>query len=71
MDEQADIAALRDRLLDGLIPFKDFAAATGKHPTTVRRLNPPIVRVGRSRYVPEKEGREWLRNGCRPPDEAA
>jgi hypothetical protein len=65
MEKHADIAILRDRLLDGLIPFNDFAAAMGKHPTTARKLRPPVVRVGRSVYVPEKEGREWLLNGCR------
>jgi hypothetical protein len=57
---------LRSKLLDGLTPFNDFAAAIKKHPKTLMRMNPPIVRIGRDIYVPEAQGREWLLNGCKP-----
>lgn len=52
--------------MGGLIPFGDFAAAIGKHPKTVMRMRPPIVRIGRDVYVPEEPGRQWLLNDCRP-----
>jgi hypothetical protein len=61
-----EIAELRNKLLDGLIPIGDFAAAIGKHAKTLMRLGPPIVRVGRAVYVPEGQGRAWLLNGCKP-----
>jgi hypothetical protein len=64
--EQSDIAALRDKLLAGLTPIDDFAAAIDKHPKTLMRMNPPIVRIGRNVYVPEEEGRAWILNGCKP-----
>jgi hypothetical protein len=57
---------LRSKLLDGFIPFGDFAAALNKHPKTVMRMNPPLVRIGRDVYVPEEQGRAWLLNGCKP-----
>jgi hypothetical protein len=57
---------LRTKLLDGFIPFNDFAAAIDKHPKTVMRMNPPIVRIGRDVYVHEERGRAWLLNGCKP-----
>lgn len=61
---------LRSKLLDGLVSFNEFAAALGKHPKTVMRMNPPVVRIGRDVYVPEEQGRAWLRNGCKPPQPA-
>jgi hypothetical protein len=69
MDEEGgrpEIAELREKLMGGLIPFNDFAAAMDKHPKTVMRMGPPIVRVGRDVYVPEEPGRAWLLNGCKP-----
>jgi hypothetical protein len=60
------IEALRQRLLDGLTPLDDFAAAMDRHPKTVKRWNPPIVYIGRRAYVPDKEGRAWILNGCKP-----
>lgn len=57
---------LREKLLGGLVPFDEFAAAIGRHPKTVKRMNPPTVRIGRSIYVPEEKGRAWILNGCRP-----
>src|SRR5881394_406574 len=36
---------LLSKLLDGLVPFNQFAAALDKHPKTVMRMNPPIVRI--------------------------
>lgn len=60
------INELRAKLLDGLTPFNDFAAALEKHPKTVMRMNPPIVRIGRDVYVPEEQGRAWVLNGCKP-----
>jgi hypothetical protein len=56
-----------NKFLDGLTPFNDFARAIKKHPKTVKKLNPPIVYVGRTPYVPDAEGRQWVFNGCRPP----
>jgi hypothetical protein len=64
--EQPEISALREKLLAGLTPFGAFAAALGKHPKSVMRMNPPIVRIGRSVYVPDEQGRQWILNGCRP-----
>jgi hypothetical protein len=60
------IDELRSKLLDGLVPFNEFAAALDKHPKTVMRMNPPIVRIGRDVYVPEEQGRAWVLNGCKP-----
>ena len=62
------IEELRSKLLDGLVPFAEFAAALDKHPKTVMRMNPPIVRVGRDVYVPAEQGRAWLLNGCKTID---
>jgi hypothetical protein len=63
---QPEIAELREKLMGGLVPFSAFAAAMDKHPKTVMRMNPPIVRIGRDVYVPEDQGRAWLLNGCKP-----
>jgi len=52
--------------LAGLTPFDEFAAAIHKHPKTLKRLNPPIVYVGRTPYVPDEQGRAWILNGCKP-----
>ena len=52
--------------LAGLTPFDKFAEAIGKHPKTVKRLNPPVVYIGRTVYVPDDLGREWLLSGCKP-----
>jgi hypothetical protein len=60
------VEALREKFLAGLTPFNDFAAAIAKHPKTLAKLNPPIVRIGRSVYVPDDQGRTWLLNGCKP-----
>jgi hypothetical protein len=54
------------KFLAGLTPFDDFARSLHKHPKTVKRMQPPIVRIGRSLYVPDAQGLEWVRNGCRP-----
>lgn len=64
--KQADIAALRDKLFEGLTPLSDFAAALGLHPKTVKKKDPPIIYIGRDPYVPDDPGREWVLNGCRP-----
>jgi hypothetical protein len=61
-----DIEVLREKLLAGLTPFNDFAAAIEKHPKTLAKLNPPTVRIGRSVYVPDDQGRAWILNGCKP-----
>ena len=66
--KQASVAALRDELLDELDPLEDFAAALDRHPKTVKRWKPPIVYVGRKPYVPRKQGREWILNGCKSID---
>jgi hypothetical protein len=65
-EQPARISALREKLLEGLTPFKTFAAAMGRHPKTVKKMNPPIVRIGREDYVPDEEARAWILNGCRP-----
>jgi hypothetical protein len=64
--DTADIEALRRKFMGGLTPFDDFARAIGKHPKTVARMRPPIVRVGRQPYVPDDEGRAWILGGCKP-----
>ncbi len=61
---------LSEKLLSGLIPLADFAAAMKKHPKTVMRMNPPVVRIGRDVYVPEEQGSAWLLNSCRPLENA-
>jgi hypothetical protein len=70
--DAADVEALREKLLAGLTPFNDFARALRKHPTTLARMKPPTVRVGRRLYVPNERGRQWILDGCPPvlPDEA-
>jgi hypothetical protein len=62
----ADIEALREKLLAELTPFNDFAKALRKHPTTLARMKPPTVRVGRKLYVPDERGRQWILDGCPP-----
>jgi len=57
---------LRAELLRGLTPFDEFSAAIDKHPKTLAKMNPPTVRIGRSKYVPTEEGRRWVLNGCKP-----
>lgn len=61
-----DIGTLRDELLAGFIRFNDFAAAINRHPKSLKRMNPPIVYVGRTPYIPREAGKAWLANGCRP-----
>ena len=64
--QNSDIGALREDLLSGFIPFNDFAAAIDRHPKTLKRMNSPIVYVGRTPYIPKEQGKAWLLNGCRP-----
>jgi hypothetical protein len=45
-----------------------FAETIGKHSKTVKKLNPPVVYVGRTPYVPDDQGQEWVKNGCKPLD---
>jgi hypothetical protein len=57
---------LGEKFLSGLTPFNNFARAIGKHPQTLAKMRPPIVRVGRTIYVPNELGHEWLLAGCPP-----
>jgi hypothetical protein len=57
---------LKTRLMGGMSPFNDFCKAIGKHPKTVKKMKPPIVRIGRSEFVIEDQGRNWIQNGCPP-----
>jgi hypothetical protein len=67
--KRPEISELREKLLGGLTPFADFAAAMNRHPKTVMRMNPPVVKIGRSVYVPTETGRAWLLSGCRPAEQ--
>ena len=64
--QNPDIGTLREDLFSGFIPFNDFAAAIDRHPKTLKRMNPPIVYVGRTPFIPKEKGKAWLLNGCRP-----
>ena len=69
MDEEVqrpEIAELREELMGDMIPFNDFAAAINRHAKTLKRMNPPLIYVGRDPFVPKEQGRAWLQNGCKP-----
>ena len=59
--KQADIAALRDRLFEGLTPFNDFAAALGLHPKTVKKKDPPSSSTSAATRMCRMN---WGANGC-------
>jgi hypothetical protein len=57
---------MESNFLAGLTPFDEFARAIGKHPKTVRKMRPPRVKIGRTQYVPDDEGKQWILDGCPP-----
>ena len=65
-DHQPKIDQLREAIIGELLPFDDGAAVIDKHPKTLRRMNPPIVYIGRTPYLPKEPFRLWVLNGCRP-----
>jgi hypothetical protein len=56
-------AAVRAKALDGLAPFKDFAQGLGKCERQAQNWAAeglPVVRIGRTRYVPIDAGLRWV-----------